>query len=340
MSARAAAIAVAISVWAAAAPAAAGATVLLGGREQASVARAFATGRGDRGRAIVAILGSTVDPAWAAVRSVVPDRGGGVSPAAPAPRVQTSYYVRTGRVERPGSPPVAVRAELSRPFAVAIVYSGSGSESVAYDRTYTSACAGQGGFTDQETETVSPMTWTVRWVVDLDNVLAAVGRGSRATLVPSVSFDAAASRVNAVESVQRTLQDAGCNGNPQTLACTRTFRAGGADPAGALTLLAGGGIEAAIPLAAASAGACDPGAYTLGQSLWDAGAATALAPRLGLLGGRLPADPYAPVRVSWPSGAAASSLGFATGPCAGAGPVCTDLFAWRATVRIEPVGRG
>ncbi|MGH2871948.1 MAG: hypothetical protein ACRDL5_05750 [Solirubrobacteraceae bacterium] len=335
---RAGAIATAVLAAAALVPSAAGAATLVGGREQSAVARAFRANPAHRDRAIVAILASTLDPTWTAVRSVVPDPSGSVKQGA-APVVQSAYYQRVGTTEQPGLPPAPVRAELSRQFRVAVVFAGSGNESTTYDSSDASACQGVGDFTDRETDVVAPMSWSVRWVVDLDGLLAAVGSASDATLVPSISVDAGASTVDAVESVQRTFQDTGCGSPPTTLTCTRHFRLGGPDPAGALSLASGRGIEVAVPTASAASGACDPSGYALGPSLWDSGAAATVVPRLGLVGGSLPADPYAPVQVSWPRSSAASTLGFATGPCQDE-PSCTDRFRWSATVRIEPVTGG
>ncbi|HUZ85053.1 MAG TPA: hypothetical protein VMU66_10185 [Gaiellales bacterium] len=333
MNARRAAIAVGClaSCIAAAGATAADAATLLGGRQQAAVRRAFLSGGANRRRAVVAILGSSTNPAWAAVRWVVPDPGGNASPARRAPYVQSTYYVRSGSSARAASPPAAVRSELSRPFSVAVVYSGSGAESIAYNQTYTSPCAGAGAFTSQQTDAVLPMSWSVRWVVDLGKLLAAVGRGDSATLVPKITFDGAASHVDAVETVQRTLQDSACGGSLQTLTCRRTFRTGGPDAAGALALNPRGDIVVAVPLASSTAGSCDPGGYTLGQSLWDSGAAAATVRTLGLLGGRLPGNPYAPIRVSWPRDAS----GVATSPCQGQPSGCTDRFAWHGTVQLQ-----
>ena len=115
-------------------------------------------------------------------------------------------------------------------------------------------------------------------------------------LVPAVSFDAGASTLSASETLRATTQDAGCNGNPVTFTCTESFHLGGADPAGDLTFSPADGTEIGVPIADSTRGACAAANFTLGPALWDSGAATALVGRLGLLGGRLPANPYAPVR--------------------------------------------
>jgi hypothetical protein len=213
--------------------------------------------------------------------------------------------------------------------------SGSGQESIGYTQTYGSVCAGEGPFVDNETDTVSPMSWTVRYVVDLDDLLSAVHGSAGTTLVPNVTFDAAGSHVNAVENVSRSVQDTGCNGNATTFACTTTFTAGGPDPGGQLSFPAGSGIEAGVPTAAHQSGACDPDNFTLGPSLWDSGAATATVAQLKLLGGTLPARPYAPVKVSWSAGSGQSAPGFTASPCQGDTAVCTDAFQWHGTVSLQ-----
>jgi hypothetical protein len=75
------------------------------------------------------------------------------------------------------------------------------------------------------------------------------------------------------------------------------------------------------------------------QTSHRAGGAGAAAevPQLGLVGGSLPADPYAPVTVAWPRSSAAASTGLISSPCSGDVAVCSDAFAWRGTVRLMPV---
>jgi hypothetical protein len=310
---------------------------LIGGREQTAIERAFTAQPAHRHQLIVSVRASTVAPAWAAVRSVNAEGGGRTTSSAAAPKLQIAYYRRVGGSEHPGAPPPAVRADLQRDFQVAVVYTGSGSESVVYGQTYRSVCAGAGYFTDQQTVTVSPMSWTVRYVVNLDDLVAAVRSSAGAVLLPSVSFDGGGSRLDVVETLSRTLVDAGCNGNPTTFNCRVGFRLGGSDPGDQLSFPPAAGIEVGVPMVASSAGACDPSDYTLGPSLWDSGAGAALVSQLGLIGGSLPANPYAPIRVTWPGGSAQHALGFATSPCQGDGSACSDDFHWTGTVALRPV---
>jgi hypothetical protein len=184
------------------------------------------------------------------------------------------------------------------------------------------------------------MSWTVRYVVDLDDLLSAVRGPAGVTLVPNVTFDAAGSRVDATETVVRLLQDKGCNQDVTTITCTTTFTPGGADPGGRLSFPVGSGLEAGVPTATRQQGSCNPDNFTLGPSLWDSGGATALVGQLGLLSGRLPANPYAPVHVSWPGGSAALAQGFAASPCQGNAAACTDTFAWQGTVALQAVPGG
>ncbi len=304
---------------------------------QRAIARAFSAQRSHRGQTIVSVRASSVSPSWAVVRSVTPEKtGAGTSPGTP-PVLRSTYYHLVGGRARPAPPPPAVTTDLARDFRVQVVYTGSGRESIGYTQGYRSACAGQGGFTDIEHDTVSPLSWTVRYVVDLDHLLSAVRSSAGTTLVPAVTFEAAGSHVTATEAVSRTIQDLGCNGNPTTFTCTTTFVAGGPDPGGRLSFPAGSGLEVGVPTATRQTGACNPDDFTLGPSLWDSGGATALAGQLALLGGSLPTHPYAPIRVRWPVGSAQAAQGFVTSPCQGDAAVCSDAFQWQGTVALQAV---
>jgi len=310
---------------------------LVGGRQQAEIERAFIAQAAHRHQVIVSVRASTVSPAWAAVRSVSPERGGRTTSSAATPKLRIAYYERIRGAEHPASPPAAVRADLARDFKVEVVFTGSGAESIVYDQAYRSVCAGAGGFTDQQTVAVDPMSWTVSYVVDLDDLVAAVRSSDGTALVPNVTFDAGGSHLDAVETLGRTLVDAGCNGKPTTFNCRMSFRFGGSEPGGQLSFPPAAGIDVGLPMVAASAGSCDPTDYTLGPSLWDSGAGAALVRQLGLVGGSLPAAPYAPISVSWPGGSAQYSEGFATSPCQGDGSACSDDFHWNGKVALHAV---
>jgi hypothetical protein len=309
---------------------------LVGGATQRAIARAFSAQRSHHGQVIVSIRASSVSSSWAVVRSVTPLAAGQTRSGATPALHSTYYHVTRGRV-RPAPPPKAVKADLAKDFRVEVVYAGSGAESVAYVQNGRSVCAGQGGFVDAETDAVDPMSWSVGYVVDLDDLLSAVRSPGGLALVPNVTFDAAGSHVNAVETVSRSVQDVGCNGKATTFNCTTTFAAGGPDPGGQLSFPAGSGLEVGVPTATRHRGACNPDNFTLGPSLWDNGAATALVGELKLLGGTLPARPYAPVKVAWPAGAAQQAQGFAASPCQGDTAVCTDAFRWQGTVSLRSV---
>lgn len=337
---RGAAIALALTVIALGAPPGALAARLVGGSPQRAIQRAFGAQPSHRRQTVVSIRASTVSPSWSVVRSVSPERAGRATPGAATPALHSSYYHRVGGRERPGSPPAGVRGDLAGDFRVQIVYTGSGSESISYQQTSRSLCPGAGKFTDQETVSVTPMSWSVRYVVDLDHMLSAVRSSAGAVITPNVSFDGPGSRLNAVETVSRTFVDAGCNGSPVTFDCTTRFGPGGQDPGGQLSFPPGSGVKVGLPLGARSSGSCDPNEYTLGPSLWDSGATMALVGGLGLMGGALPANPYAPVRVSWPGGSAQRVQGFAASPCQGDPASCQDNFQWRGTVAIRPFPGG
>ncbi len=337
--ARAVAIMTVVCAVALAAPASGMAARLVGGSAQTEIARAFSSQRAHRGQVIVSIRTSTVSRSWAVVRSVTPQPAGQTRSGA-APVLHSTYYRLARHRVRPAPPPRAVRADLARRFSVEVVYTGAGSESISYGQGYRSVCAGSGGFSDSTKDIVSPMSWTIRYVVDLDDLESAVRGPAGVTLVPNVSFDAAGSHIDASETVVRSLQDLGCNQRKTTITCTTTFAPGGTDPGGRLSLPAGSGLEVGVPTATHRVGACNPDNFTLGPSLWDSGGATALASPLQLMGGTLPAHPYARIPVSWPAGSAAQAQGFAVSPCQGDTAACIDAFAWRGTVALQAVPGG
>lgn len=333
---RGVAILVGACALALAAPPAGLAARLVGGRTQQAIARAFSSQRSHRGQVIVSIRTSSVNGSWAVVRSVTPQAAGQTRSGA-TPTLRSTYYHLVGGGVRAAPPPRGARADLSGDFRIEVVYAGSGREAIRYTQNYGSVCAGEGPFTDTETDTVSPMAWSVRYVVDLDELLSAVRGPAGTTLVPNVTFDAPGSHVTATETVSRSVQDQGCNGQPTTWNCTTAFAPGGPDPGGQLSFPAGSGLEAGVPLSARQRGSCDPDNFTLGPSLWAGGAVTAIAAPLKLLGGTLPVRPYAPVKVSWPAGSADLVQGFAASPCQGDAAVCSDTFQWRGTVTLQPV---
>ena len=336
---RGVAIVVGLCVVALTVPSAGLAARLAGGPTQRAVARAFSAQRSHRGQTIVSIRTSSVNGTWAVVRSVTPQTTGQTRSGA-TPALRSTYYHLVRGQAHPAPPPRAVKTDLARDFRVEVVFTGSGHESISYEQLYGSVCAGAGPFVDAETDTVTPMAWSVRYVVDLDDLLSAVHGSAGTTLVPNVTFDATGSHVTATEIVSRSVQDMGCNGNATTFTCTTTFAAGGPDPGGQLSFPARSGVEAGVPMAAHQRGACDPDNFTLGPSQWDSGNATAIVGRLGLLGGTLPARPYAPVKVSWPAGSSQQPQGFAASPCQGDSAACTDAFQWQGTVSLQPVPGG
>jgi hypothetical protein len=308
----------------------------VGGRRQAAIEHAFTAQPAHRRRVVVSVRQSTVASAWAAVSSVTPATGGRSIGSASTLTPLLSYYREIRGGERAAAPPKAVRADLSSDFAVAVVYRGSGSETIAYDQSYRSVCAGADPFTDQETDAVRPMSWTIRYVVNLDDLLAAVRTADGTSLAPNVTFDAADSTMNAVENLSQTVQDAGCNAPAATFTCAMTFHPGGSDPGGRLSF-SPAGMDVGIPMVSTTSGSCGAANFTLGPSLWDGGAGTAVVRGLGLAGGSLPANPYAPIQVAWPGASAPQTAGFAASPCQGDASDCTDRFTWHGTVALAPV---
>jgi hypothetical protein len=309
---------------------------LIGGREQAAAAKAFSGLRGHTGEVVASIRASTVSPAWVVVKSVRPQRGG----SGANPRLRSTYLHRAGAGFRAGRPPGSARTDLSRPFEVAIVYAGSGSETVSYKQAYRTSCTGGGGFVDQQSASVTPMSWSVRYVVDPDQLQAAVATPEGPAIVPSVFFDAAGSELTAGEKLSRTYVDNGCFDTPRNFKCASSFHLSNSGADSDLSFDPGVGTEVGLPMRSSNTGQCSPADYTIGPSLWDSGASTVLVSKLDLIGGHLPGNPYAPVRVSWPGSSALEQQNFLTSPCQGIPTSCSDSLHWHGTVRLQAVSAG
>jgi hypothetical protein len=314
-------------------PAGATAARLVGGKQQAAITRAFFRQRGPRGRAVVSIRSSSVSSAWTVVRWVLPTRAGGRGTAPSNPRVFSTYF----HAATPGQPPARVSRDLASAFRVTILYTGTGTENVDYGQLYRSVCSGGGGFIEQERDSVSP-AWRIRYTVQPDRLLSAVRGRQGLVLVPTVSFDRAGSRLTAVETRTRTYVDQGCFDHPTNYKCVTSFNLtrSGSD----LGFVPGAGAEIGIPMRGTGHGQCGPEKYTLGPSLWDSGGATAAVRSLGLVGGRLPAMPYAAMKVSWPRNSAPVSEGSLASPCQGIKSGCSDQWHWRGSVRLETAASG
>lgn len=312
---------------------AADAAKLVGGHEQAAVKRAFAGQRGHRRDMVISVRASTVSSSWLVARWIRLSTGG---PAGSPPSLHSTYFHLAGGGVRPGSPPGPARRDLQARLRVAVVYSGSGAETINYAQTGKTVCTGNGQYEAQQQERVSPMAWTVRYLVDLDQLQAAVGAGPDTALVPAVSFDRGGSDLTASETLTRTTVDTGCFQKPTTVRCTTSDFLDVRGAGGDVSFVAGAGAEIGIPLGFVRKGDCAPEAYTLGPSLWDSGAATAAVANLNLMGGRLPGNPYAPQPVRWPANSAGALQGFLVSPCEGIASTCTDAIGWRGSVRLLP----
>ncbi|HET9104562.1 MAG TPA: hypothetical protein VFN55_14495 [Solirubrobacteraceae bacterium] len=325
-------VALALALAAILLPGAAGAARLVGGREQAAILHAFARGRGSKPEQATSVRRSTVIPAWTVVRWVVPARGTERRP--PRPVLRSSYFHVTARGVTAGSPPPRVRRDLAAPMSVSVLYTGSGSETIAYSQSSRSTCVGNGNYVDSETVSVSPMSWTVRYTVNLDRLQAAVSDGRSVAVLPTVSFDRGGSALNASEAIMRSSVDQGCFGPTRTIRCTARYFLH--VPGAAVQLgLGPSGLQIGIPMAPVRRGGdCYPQDYPLGPSLWASGAGTALVAALSLTGGRLPPDPYAPVPVRWPLSSAGTAQGALASPCQGITAMCTDAMRWAGTVRL------
>jgi hypothetical protein len=312
---------------------------LVGGGRQAAIKRAFTAHGAHKHQTVVSVRTSTVNGAWAVVESVrlqPAGRGGGKSGSV---KPANAYYHVVHGAERSGSPPGPVKADLSRDFKLAVLYTGSGSETINYTERTLGVCQAAGGWVDQQTETVKPMSWSVRYVVDLDSLAAAVGDGRTAVVVPAVTLDRGASTLSATEQATRSTVDLSCNGTPVTIKCSTRYTLGGSGSSSWLSLIPAG-LEVGIPMRRSTSGSCDPDSFALGPSLWDSDAAAALVSKLRVLGGSLSGNPYAPVKVAWPFSSSLAVDGAIASPCQGIAAGCTDSMKWKGTVRLQPVGGG
>jgi hypothetical protein len=312
---------------------AASAARLVGGARQQAIEHAFRARHA--GRLIVSVRVSSARPAWSLVRWVRPGadaRGGRRAPDGRGERVRahSAYFRRAGQAERPGRPPHAARADLSRPLHVIVTYRGRGREAIRYRRRDPGVCDGLGGFVDTERVRVAPMRWVVRYRIDLDQLRAAVRGPDGPAIVPRVTLLRGRSSVRAVETLRRSSVDHTCAGPTTRFECRRVARLDPSDPL--LSIRAHGGLEIGVPARVRGRGQCSGADYPLGPSRWDGGAATVAVPTLGIAGGRLPARPYRPVAVRWP--VAAAGAAFRPGPCT-ATKGCRDAFAWRGSVTLR-----
>jgi hypothetical protein len=312
---------------------------LVGGHRQAAIVRAFNAHGAHRHQVVVSVRSSTVSPAWAVAESVRPEAGGRSGGRAANLKPSFAYFHQVGGAQRSGNPPGPVRADLSRAFKLAVVYSGSGSETITYTHQTNGVCAAAGGNVDQQSDTVSPMSWNIRYVVDLNRLEATVRDGRGTILVPSVTLSRGGSSVAATEQVSRSTVDLSCNGQTTTNRCSTQYTLGSPGASGWLSLAPGTGLEVGIPTTQSASGSCDPDVFALGPSLWASDAATARVSKLGFLGGGLPGNPYAPITVSWPANSALADDGSLVSPCQG-NPACVDSLHWKATVRLQQVTGG
>ncbi|GAC1577380.1 MAG: hypothetical protein NVS3B18_11110 [Candidatus Dormibacteria bacterium] len=321
-------------VAAATIPTGATAAQLVGGREQTAVLKAFARSPGARNEVATSVRASTAARSWVVVRWVSPATGFKLRP--PAPTLHSSFF-QVGHRVTAGSPPAAARRDLQAPFSVAVLYTGHGSEAVRYQQSTPSICVGNGIYVDTEQEMVTPMSWTVRYVVNLDRLQAAVASGRTAAVLPTIAFDRSRSQLSAAEQSSRTSVDQGCFGPTRTIRCARSYFLqvpGAASQVG----LGPAGLQIGSPMATRQRGDCTADGYPLGPSLWDGGAATVSVGALSLTGGRLPAHPYAPVTVAWPFSAAGAQQGYLASPCQGIPAECTDTMHWTGSVRLQALG--
>jgi hypothetical protein len=314
-------------------PAGAGAARLVGGSTWTAISRAFDRIGGHRGQAIISIRASTVNPSWSVVKSArVPTPG--TSPT-PSIVLQSTYFQAFQGGPRAMLPPAAVRADLDSDFRIEIVYAGSGTETFRYEASNQSQC-GPGSYTDLEQGSVSPMSWRVGYVVDLDRIDAILRSPEGDTIVPEVAFAVRGSDLSAVQRVSRSYLDTGCGGRAHAYGCTTTYHLPSPSQAEPVWFVPGGVTGIPVPLSRSSSGRCAAGDYASGPSLWDGGAATAVVAGLNVVGPRPPADPYAPIALSWPTDSPLAHNGFLPSACGTLIDDCVDQLSWSATVTLIP----
>jgi hypothetical protein len=315
-------------------PAGADAARLVGGDAWTAISRAFDRVGGHRGQVIISIRASTVNPSWSVVKSArVPTPGSSVP--TPAIVLQRTYFQALHERPLAGLPPAAVMADLDSDFRIEIVYAGSGTETFRYQASNGSQC-GPGSYTDLEQGSVSPMSWRVGYVVDLDRILAILRSSEGDTIVPAVTFALQGSELSAVQRVSRSSLDTGCGDHARSYVCTTTYHLPSSSQAQPVWFAPGGVTGIPVPFSRSSSGECAAGDYASGPSLWDGGAATAVVAGLSVVARRPPADPYARIAVSWPAASPPARYGFLPNACGTPIDDCVDQLSWSATVSLIP----
>ncbi len=135
---------------------------LVGGARQAAIERAYLGQPAQRHLQVVSVRASTVSPTWAVLTSAAPEGGDRAGSGFRTITLLRTYFHLVHGSERAGPPPATVRADLGVDFKVAVLYTGTGAETIHYEQAYRSVCSGAGGFVDEQNVTVTPMSWSVR----------------------------------------------------------------------------------------------------------------------------------------------------------------------------------
>ena len=265
-------------------------------------------------------------------------RGGGRATAGSRTVKLAERLLQAGPRRRArGTPTSGGPADLSQDFKVAVLYSGSGAETVAYSQSTAACASAEGGYVDQQQDTVSPMSWSVRYVVDLDSLVAAVRDAEGDDAGPGGDLRGrrlGGERHREDEPHLPSTTAAAARRPPQR--ARSHFSAGGPGADGALSFDSGAGLEVGVPMRGRAAGSAVPrttrsvrrcGTAAPRPRWWTSSTCWAAASH---------ANPYGRVRVAGRQARRWPSHGLIASPCQGDSAGCSDSM--RGPARSAPAG--
>jgi hypothetical protein len=292
--------------------------------EARALRSAFLHERGHAGTVITAITVSTTAPGWASVAYL---------PAAQAvaAKVKIITVTREYYRDRPRShptptklPPKKAKSDLKKDLWVKLTYEGSGSEHYKSTDSGAGEC---GGSTETSTVTakVEPAKWKYAYLLDLDKMEREAGG-----LDPLVRLVSAPTDVSVVRDLER--EQTHCNPPNESWSCITTFGAPRNVFPG-MVAFTSSGTNILTPMVAASAPQGTGCVDTLGIfGLQPGFTGAAVAINWHLIGGMLPADPYAPIPVTYQRNALNKVNACST--FSGNGP-CSDTTEWSGEVTLS-----
>jgi hypothetical protein len=313
-----------------ASPAAASAAKLAGAKQDGALRTAFQRDRHHTGASIVSIRVSTAKAGWAMIEWIPKGAPESVTSAA-KPTVQRTTYHGT----KPDSkPPKKVKKDLLEPLKVRLTFEGKGSESVDLKTTSQGECGGS--VTDERTESISPIQWNISYVLDLDHftlIRTSDPHYGGDLLQVLTHYEPSRSTVSVIEQRHHAATD-DCDGATNTYDCTQTFGSPSQDSTGAVAIDRLGLVVQLETQLTATQGDCANTTFAA-KPYYDDGGISAFTPALRILGGDLPADPYAPVTVTYPTN---DFLEGYNGACALSGTTeCHDDYSWTGQIQLHPM---